>query len=100
VRIVFDKFHIAQYLGNAVDLVRRAEHRELMHDGDPRLKGTRYSWLRNPHNMSSEQRRAFEPLRKGHLTVARAWAIKELAMSLWGYKKRGWADRAWTQWYS
>jgi len=69
-RIVFDQFHIAQYLGNAVDLVRRAGHRELMRDGDDRLKGTCYRWLRNPHNMSSQQWRGFESLRNSHLKVA------------------------------
>ena len=73
-RIVFDKFHIAQYLGNAVDLVRRAGHRELMRDGDDRLKDTCYRWLRNPHNKSSQQWRGFESLRNSHLKVARARA--------------------------
>jgi transposase len=33
-KIVFDKFHVAQHLGNAVDDVRKAEHRELMAQGD------------------------------------------------------------------
>lgn len=40
-KICFDKFHTAQYVGNAVDKVRRKEHRELMNTGDERLKGTR-----------------------------------------------------------
>jgi transposase len=40
-RIVFDKFHIAQHLGRAVDEVRRAENRELVRQGDNRLKKTK-----------------------------------------------------------
>jgi len=99
-RIVFDKFHIAQYLGNAIDLVRSEEHRELMRGGNDRLKGSRYSWLRNPQNMSHRQRRSFKALRTSKLKVARAWAIKELAMTLWNYQTRGWAERAWKRWYS
>ena len=40
-RIVHDRFHIAKYLNEAVDKVRRTEHRELQQGGDDRLKGVR-----------------------------------------------------------
>ena len=32
-------------------------------------------------------------------TGARAWAIKEIATSLWGYQSRAWAEKAWRRWY-
>ena len=99
-KIVFDKFHIAMHLGKAVDRVRRQENRELRAQGDDRLVKTKYDWLRNPDNMSSDQWREFAPLRTSCLKVARAWAIKESAMLLWGYVKRGWAERMWKRWYS
>ena len=97
--IVFDKFHIAKHLGDAVDKVRRSEHKALTAQGDHRLKKTKHLWLRNPENMSSSRWRDFAGLRKSELKVARAWAIKEMAMSLWGYRKRGWAERMWKRWY-
>lgn len=37
--IVHDKFHISKYLNEAVDKVRRAEHKGLMKDGNETLKG-------------------------------------------------------------
>ena len=98
-RIVFDKFHIAKHLGDAVDKVRRSEHKALSAQGDHRLKKTKYLWLRNPENMPVSRWRAFADLRKSELKVARAWAIKEMAMTLWGYRKRGWAERMWGRWY-
>jgi transposase len=98
-RIVFDKFHIAQHLGRAVDEVRRAENRELVREGDGRLKKTKYLWLTNPDRMSAQRWEGFAPLRDSQLRVARAWAIKESAMMLWGYVRRGWAQRAWKKWY-
>jgi transposase len=98
-KIVFDKFHIASHLGTAVDEVRRAENRELRRAGDNRLVGTKYDWLRNPWNMSRSTWQAFAPLRTSQLRVARAWAIKETAMSLWGYLRRGWSERMWRRWY-
>jgi transposase len=99
-RIVFDKFHIAQHLGRAVDEVRRAENRELVRQGDNRLKKTKYLWLTNPDRMSTERWQGFASLRDSQLRVARAWAIKESAMMLWGYVRRGWAERAWKRWYA
>ena len=42
--IVFDKFHVFQHLGQAVDRVRREEHRELLRSGDDRLNKSRYLW--------------------------------------------------------
>jgi len=47
-KIVFDKFHVAQHLGQAVDEVRRKENKALRAQGDERLVGTRYDWLTNP----------------------------------------------------
>lgn len=95
-RICFDKFHVAHYLGDAVDRVRRAEHRTLHAEGDERLKGTRYRWLENPDSMSQKNWGSFERLRHSALHTARAWAIKEHAMCLWHYSSRTWALKQWS----
>lgn len=97
-KICFDKFHVAQHLGDAVDKVRRREHRELVAAGNTALTGSRYTWLRNPENMTGGQTSLLERLKRVALRTARAWAIKEHAMCLWSYVSRGWAKRAWTAW--
>ena len=97
--IVHDRFHIVAHLNHAVDLVRRAEQRELLEAGDPRLKRSRYLWLMGKGRMNRSQRRRFAALRTSHLRVARAWAIKEMARDSWGYASRGWAERRWKRWY-
>jgi transposase len=84
-KIVFDKFHIAQHLGEAVDRVRRKENKTLQARGDDRLTGTRYDWLRNPAKMEPRDRREFTALRQSGLKTARAWALKETAMALYSY---------------
>lgn len=95
-RIVFDKFHVAQHLGDAVDRVRRAEHRALRGDGDNRLSGTRYLWLRSAASIDAARWVDFEPLRQSSLRTARAYAIKETVMrSCWGYRYRAVAERHW-----
>jgi transposase len=84
-KIVFDKFHIAGHLGEAVDRVRRSENKILQAAGDDRLKGTRYDWLRHPAAMEPRDRREFDALKKSNLKTARAWALKEAAMALYNY---------------
>lgn len=84
-KIVFDKFHIAQHLSEAVDLVRRRENKQLRAAGDDRLTGTRYDWLRHPAKMDPADRREFAALRDSSLKTARAWALKESMMAFFGY---------------
>ena len=98
-KIVFDKFHVAQHLGKAVDKVRREEHRALRKSDDDRLSGSRYLWLQNPEKMTDKSSARLELLRTTSLKTARAWAIKEFAMTLWHYRSRSWARRAWKRWY-
>ena len=94
-KIAFDRFHVAQYMGKAVDQVRRQEHRQLLKLGDERMKGTKYQWLRNRANMNWHQQRSFSALRQSTLKTARAWAIKECASRLWDYESRTWAHKGW-----
>jgi len=99
-KIAFDKFHVAKYLGDAVDKVRRQEHKALMAEGYDDLKGSKHDWLYNPRNMTRKQKIRFKTLRESTLKTARAWAIKELAMSLWHYVSKTWAIKGWTRWLS
>jgi len=85
-KIVYDKFHIAKHLGEAVDQVRRKENQTLRAAGDDRLTGTRYDWLRNPAAMEPADRKAFAALRQSGLKTARAWTLKETAMALFSYQ--------------
>jgi transposase len=97
--IVHDKFHVSQYLGEAVDKVRRQEHKELMAQGDETLKGTRQLWLYNPQNLNPEQAEEFSALKDLHLKVARAWAAKELFSKFWEYQQEGSARRFFKDWF-
>lgn len=97
--VVYDKFHIAKHLGEAVDLVRRGENRALRSVGDARLIGTKYDWLKNPASFTPSDWRDFRVLRESDLKTARAWALKESAMRFFDYRYEGVARRYFTQWY-
>jgi len=98
--IVHDKFHISKYLGEAVDKVRRQEHKELLARGDETLTGTRQLWLYNPENFSPKQMNEFAVLKDLELKVAKAWAAKEMFAHFWEYKQAGWARRFFKDWFS
>lgn len=97
--IVFDKFHIAKHLGEAVDLVRRKESKQLRAHGDDRLVKTKYDWLKNPESFKPADWRDFAVLRNSDLKTARAWALKENAMRFFDYSYEGVARRFFQRWY-
>lgn len=92
-KIVFDRFHIMRHMTEAVDTVRKREHRALQALGDDTLKGTKYLWLYSEESVPAAQRESFETLRGKNLKVGRAWALKESLRCLWSYLKPGWARR-------
>ena len=98
-KIVFDRFHIMKHMTEAVDQVRKAEHRRLQAKGDETLKRTKYLWLYSEENLPESAREKFAALRSLHLKTGRAWAIKESLRALWGYRRKGWGLRHWKHWY-
>jgi transposase len=98
-KIVFDKFHIVGHLGKAVDKVRRGEQKILKKEGDNRLKGTKYDWLRNPENFKKDDWLEFKKLKDSDLQTARAWALKESAMHLFKSSSEDAAKSHFRRWY-
>lgn len=98
-KIVFDRFHVMQLANEAVDTVRKQEHRALVEAGDERLTRTKYLWLYAKEHVPASRRREFAALRRLDLKVARAWALKEALRRLWSYRRWGWAWACWTAWF-
>jgi transposase len=96
---VFDKLHVVKHLHDAVDHVRRGEHRALTRAGDERLTGSKYLWLRRPEDMTEEPRTALRARQRGDLKVGRAWALKELFRTFWVYRYPGAAQTFFARWY-
>ena len=97
--IVFDKFHIVSHLNKAVDEVRREEARELKETEPDILKGTRYLWLKNPWNLTDNQKVKLSTLEKLNLKINRAYLLKENFQYVWEYKYPGWAKKFLKQWF-
>lgn len=97
--IVHDKFHISKYLNEAVDKVRRTEHKAFMKEDDETLKGAKYLFLKNPSNMSDSEKERFKALRMDRLKAGRAWSIKETFSEFWSYSYQASAEKFFQRWY-
>lgn len=96
--IAFDRFHVSQHFGKALDKVRAEEHRGFM-DKETKspLVRSKYQWLVNSQRTDNRSacRKEFMPLTRMNLKTSRAWRIKEVATSLWDYSYMGAAERNW-----
>ena len=71
-KIVFDRFHVVGHMNEALDQVRRREHKLLRAEGDDRLVGSKHLWLYGGDNLASssanvETKLAFAQLRESNL---------------------------------
>ena len=96
--IVHDKFHVSKYLNDAVDQVRRAEHKRLRARGDSTLTGTKYAWLRSLPDKRCAQAVALRELYQANLKTSRAWALKESFAAFWDYRYPKSAERFFDAW--
>jgi len=98
-KIVFDRFHVMKQVLDAVDKVRKSEHRQLTELGTETLKGTRYLWLWSQENIPDWRKEEFESLRAKNLRTGRAWSIKENIRHLWTIVKEEDMRAYFKRWY-
>jgi transposase len=96
--ILFDKFHILQHLGKALDKVRRAEYARL--EGEERrfIKGQRYTLLSHKANLTTQGRRSLRVLLKANKRLNSGYILRESFGQLWDYEREGWARRSFENW--
>jgi transposase len=97
--IVHDKFHVVKYLNKAIDTVRKKENKSLKQNGSDLLKGTRYTWLKNPENWTEKDEATFEELKVAGLKVTRAWSIVQTFIPIWNYIYERPARKFFDKWY-
>ena len=97
--VVHDRFHVSMHLNEAVDKVRRQEHRRLLEEGDTSLTGTKFLWLQGAAP-EGERALTFDELCERNLKTARAWCHKETFVEFWGQESAERGQRFFTQWYN
>ena len=99
-KIAQDPFHLVKDMNEAVNEVRKSEHRRLQEQGCDQLKDTRNLWLYGPENLPEAQAERFSNLKRLNLQTARAWALKEVFRTFWSCPTVKGAERYFGRWYS
>jgi transposase len=99
-KIVYDPYHLVQHMNEAVNHVRKQEHRRLAAQGDAVLAGTRSLWLYGMENVPEHRAAAFDQIKFLNLATSRAWALKEVLRNLWLQPNLRTAQRYFERWYS
>jgi len=99
-KIVHDPFHLVKAMNEAVNEVRKSEHRRLQAQGDDILKGTRQLWLYGLENMPAKHALRFEEVWTINLETSRAWVLKEMFRNFWLCDTAKQAGKYFDKWYS
>jgi transposase len=71
--IIFDRFHIASKMNEAVAAIRKADQKQYK-----ALKGSRYLWLRNRSSLNEKQRDEVNMLSQAYPNIGEAYRLREL----------------------
>lgn len=96
--LVFDRFHITQYLNRAVDEVRRQTWRQMAGREKAEFKRTRFLWLSNPENLRREARTRLSGLLRLNSPIVKGYLLKEDLRRFWDYRSTAWAEAHLRQW--
>lgn len=96
---ILDRFHIVAQLNKILDKVRSEEARKFKKEGfEEILKNTKYCFLKNPKNLTREQKLRLKDLLKVDIVSVRAYLLKEQFQHFWTYTSPGWAESFLKQW--
>jgi transposase len=94
-QITFDRFHVVKLLNEAMDQVRKSERAQ--HEA---LKGHKYTFLKNPQNLSDAKRQELAILIEVYPSLGEAYRLKILFNDLWTMPSKEAANAFLNQWCS
>lgn len=87
-----------QHLNRAVDKVRRREMQRLIGKENTTFKPTRFLLLKNPWNLSTDERERPSTLVRWNTPIVWAYCLKEVFQLFWGYRQPARAERHLQRW--
>jgi len=91
-QILFDRFHIVKHLHEAVEEVRRSEMRRLSVKERVVFKRSRWLLLKNPWNLTGDQKERLSTMVRWNTPIVRAYYLKESFQLFWDYRQPGRAN--------
>ncbi len=101
--IVFDRFHVMQTIGKAVDEVRRREHQSLLRKGNESLKESMWLFRNNPEHLDEEQTAHLDDIKRANLVTAKAYQMRLSLQDIYSLTEPTLFKRkllAWCRWVS
>ncbi|NQY01590.1 MAG: ISL3 family transposase [Flavobacteriaceae bacterium] len=89
---ILDRFHIISNLNKAINEIRAGEARKMKQEGyEEVLTHTKYCFLKNPENLTDNQKTKLGDVLQYDLKSVRAYLLKEAFQLFWSYKSPYWA---------
>ena len=86
--IVFDKFHIAKKVNEAVDNIRKKEFSKASREERINMKHKRFLILYRNRNLNKEQKKNLNELMKQNKKLYKAYLLKEQALSIFDRRQK------------
>ena len=83
VDIVFDRFHVVKLMNEKIDNLRREYQRDCENVERKVIKGKRFLLLKNPENLTGDQREQLDKLLELNTPLSKAYILKEELRRLW-----------------
>ncbi len=99
-QILFDLFHIVKHLQEAVEEVRRSEMRRLRRNERVVFKRSRWLVLKNPWNLTPDQKNRLSTLVRWNTPTVRVYYLKEAFHLFWDYRQPARAKAHLQKWMS
>lgn len=96
--VVFDKFHLYSYLGEAIDQVRRDEQNSAEAEGKKLIKGSRWLWLKRPERLGRKQKRTLREIMAINANLQKAYLLKEDFGQFYNCADRAGAEQFLQEW--
>jgi transposase len=97
-KILFDRFHIVRHLNLALDEVRKSEMRRLTVQEKVNFKRSRWLLLKNPWNLSKDQKDRLSTIIRWNSPMMRGYYLKESFQLFWYYRQPARAEAHLRQW--
>jgi len=103
-QVVFDPFHVAKNVGEAVDQVRRSEIQLGGYQVAEALRQSQWLWRKNPENLSEREQKRLAKIKDKSLATAKAYQMRLVLQDIYrggdevqaGHRLRVWCR--WVRW--
>ncbi|EQD46184.1 transposase IS204/IS1001/IS1096/IS1165 family protein [mine drainage metagenome] len=95
---ILDRFHIMKKFGEAIDQIRREEHKAFKAEGESVLEKARWALLKRPENLTENQTARLADLLKLNIQSVKAYLLREDFQRFWEFKNASVAGRFLDSW--